>query len=232
MCDCREAARSVRAAEFGARSVHYLRPRTLGLIRTRAPVWLQLYRAAGEGRLIWHGPRSFALLSRPADRAPAGQGRVLRLIDHQWPLCVMVLEFAVFVVVVFTIVGLRQVIGPVATWYALTILEILFVFGIAAEQVIFLFAAAWRGLRALIRGRPRAGQVDAETLPFEEWTMRLCHHDGERGAADLLAAVTGRLTALAGPDAALVCPRGRPAPTAAPIRCPISTAAIPSTGSG
>ncbi|HEX6684226.1 MAG TPA: hypothetical protein VF062_15590 [Candidatus Limnocylindrales bacterium] len=207
MRDCREAVRSVLAAEFGAGTIRFLRPRTLGLFRTRAPVALQLYRAAKEGRLIWLGPRSFAMLSRPADRAPGGGARAMRWIDHQWSLVVLVFELVLFVVVALAIAALRSMIGPVATWYALIVLEILLIFVILADQVIQLLAAAWRGLRALVRDRPSADRIAAETLPFEEWTMRLCHHDDERGAADLLAAIGGRLAELAGPDAALACPR-------------------------
>ncbi|MFI5889196.1 hypothetical protein ACIA5D_03645 [Actinoplanes sp. NPDC051513] len=208
MRDCRAAARSVRAAEVGAETIRFLRPRTLGLFRTRAPVSLQLYRAAGEGRLIWQGPRSFAMLSRPADRAPSDRGRALRWIDQQWSLVMLAFVFVLFVVLAFAIAALHGLIGPVATWFALTILEALLFLVVLADQVVSLLATAWRGLRALVRGRPRAGQVAAERLPYEEWTMRLCHHDDERGAADLLAAVAGRLVALAGPDVALACPRG------------------------
>lgn len=196
------AARSVRAAEFGPGTVRFLRPRTLGLFRTRAPVPLQLYRAAREDRLIWFSPRSFAVLSRPGDG-----GGALRWIDHEWSLVVLVAEFVLFVVVAVVIAALRPVIGPVATWFALTGLEILFLFGIAADQLFSLLAAAGRGLRALMRGRPGADRVAAETLPFEEWTMRLCHQEDVRGGAGLLAAVGDRLTALAGPAAALACPR-------------------------
>ena len=216
--DCREAAGVVRAAEFGSETIRFLRPRTLGLFRTRAPISVQLYRAAREGRLVWHGPRSFAMLSRPADRAPAGRGRLLGWIDHQWSAVVLVFAFVVFVGAAFAVVPLSPVIGPVASRLVLEILFLLFLLVVLADYAAQFLGAVGRGVRALIRGRPRPGQITAETLPYEEWTMRLCHHDDEQDAADLLAAVNRRLVALAGPDAALACPRDGITTTAMRVR--------------
>ncbi|XVU24638.1 hypothetical protein ACQPZJ_46750 [Actinoplanes sp. CA-054009] len=218
MRDYRAAARAVRAADRGAETIRYLRPRTFGFFRVRAPIAVQLHRARREGRLIWRGPRSFAVLSRPADRAPAHGGRVLRWIDHQWSLVVLVVGFVLFVVLAVLIAALRPVIGPVATWYALILLEIVFLFGVAADQVIHLLAEAWRGLRALLGGTPGQDRIDAEMLPYEEWTLRLCHHEDERGVDGLLSEVGGRLSALAGPAAALACPRDASTTSATRIR--------------
>ncbi|MFF5079905.1 hypothetical protein ACFY36_22870 [Actinoplanes sp. NPDC000266] len=218
MRDYRAAARAVRAADHGAETIRFLRPRTFGFFRVRAPIALQLHRARREGRLIWRGPRSFAMLSRPADRAAPDGARALRWIDHQWSLVVLALGFVLFVVLAVLVAALRPVIGPVATWYALILLEIVFLLGVAADQVMHLLAGAWRGLRALSGGRPKPDRIDAETLPYEEWTLRLCHHEDERGADGLLAEVGGRLTALAGPEAALACPRAAVTTPATRIR--------------
>jgi hypothetical protein len=76
--ECWEAARGLRTAEHAADVVEHLRPRTQGFFRTRAPIGLQLFRAAREGRLIWYGPHSFAALRTPAERPIEGAGRMLR----------------------------------------------------------------------------------------------------------------------------------------------------------
>jgi nucleoside phosphorylase len=206
--DLRVGVRRARAAECGSDVVRLLRPRTLGFIRTRGPIWLQLRRADLDGRLIWHGPDSYAMLRRPADRAVEGSGRLLRLLDRHWNLAVMVGEFLIFLVVALVLVALRQTIGPARTWLGLGLVEILLLLAIVADQVVALLALAGRGLRALGRPRPRIDQVAAEQAPFELWTMALCHHIGpaEQGHA-LLADVAGRLAALGGADVALACPR-------------------------
>ncbi|MFG1608788.1 hypothetical protein [Actinoplanes sp. NPDC049265] len=206
--DLRAAARRARAAESGSDVVRQLRPRTLGLIRTRGPIWLQLRRADRDGRLIWHGPGSYAMLRRPADRAVEGSGRLLRVLDRHWNLAIMVGEFLIFLVVACVLVAIRRTIGPTWTWLGLELVELLLLLAVVADQVVALLALAGRGLRALGRPRPRVDQVAAEQAPFEQWTMALCHHIGrpEQGHA-LLADVARRLTALGGADVALACPR-------------------------
>ncbi|MEV6597121.1 hypothetical protein AB0M36_09700 [Actinoplanes sp. NPDC051346] len=122
-------------------------------------------------------------------------------------MIVLLISFTAFLLAALAIVALRPLTGPAFTWFALHILEIVFIFGVTADQIFHLLADCWRGLRALVRGRPHAGRIAAETLPFEEWTLRLCHHDEVRGSAALLASVDERLAVLSGPDTALACPR-------------------------
>ncbi|MFI6073372.1 hypothetical protein ACIA5C_17515 [Actinoplanes sp. NPDC051343] len=206
--DLRAAARAARAAEGGSDLVRLLRPRTLGFIRTRGPIWLQLRRADLDGRLIWHDPGSYAMLRRPADRAVEGSGRLLRVLDRHWNLAIMVGEFLIFLVMACALVAIRRAIGPTGTWLGLEIVEILLLFAICADQVVALLAFAWRGLRALGRPRLRVDQVAAGQAPFEQWTMALCHHiDAHEQGHSLLADVARRLTALGGADEALACPR-------------------------
>ncbi|GAA2527449.1 hypothetical protein Ahu01nite_088530 [Winogradskya humida] len=154
----------MHAAAMADDVVAFSRPRTHGFFRTRAPIWLQIFRAAREDRLVWHGPDSFVVLRAPADRAIGRTARGLRWIDRQWSLVV------------------------------------------AADQITALTQMVWRGLRSLARDAPRPLEVAAETLPFEQWSMALCHHVGADGAAALLDSVERRLVALAGDDVALACP--------------------------
>ena len=64
--DCRATAQSVREAEHGREAVDLIRPRgPLGVLRGRGPLPLLLYVAARDGRLIWRGPDSVALLQPP-----------------------------------------------------------------------------------------------------------------------------------------------------------------------
>ena len=205
--DCWDGARSVRAAEFGRGVVGFLRPRSLGFSRTRAPISLQLYRAAGDGRLVWRGPDSFAMLQRPADRRAKGSGWALRWVDRHWFVVVMLGEFALLVGSVLVLVALRRAVGQVAVLYGAYLAEIVFLAVIVADQITGLLKMVWRGVRSLLRGTPRTDQVAAETLPFEQWVMALCHHVPEGGASALLDDVGRRLTTLAGSDAALACPR-------------------------
>ncbi|GHJ45839.1 hypothetical protein Cs7R123_31810 [Catellatospora sp. TT07R-123] len=85
----------MHASEFAADVRGLLRPRMYGLLRGRAPIWLQLVRASRDERLIWQGLESFAVLSRPRDRVGEGADRVLRWIDQPWTLIVAAAELLV-----------------------------------------------------------------------------------------------------------------------------------------
>ena len=204
--DCRAAARAVRRAELAAATTDFLRPRTQGFFRSQAPIVLQIFRAAREDRLIWRGPSSFAVLRAPADRAVEGASRVLGWADRQWMLVVALSEFLLFVLSVLLLVALRGAIGATATLDGAYLAELLFVAFIAADRITALAQLVWRGLRSLAREAPRPDEVAAETLPYEQWSMMLCHHDGDSGAGALLGEVERRLTGLAGDNAALACP--------------------------
>ncbi|MET0492275.1 MAG: hypothetical protein ABW000_03995, partial [Actinoplanes sp.] len=206
--DCREAARAVRSAELAGEVVDLLRPRTHGFFRTRAPLSLQILRAAREGRLIWRGPISFAALRTPTDRAVPGAGRLLRWFDRQWGLLVLLGSFVLFVLSLLLLVALRGVVGAPAILIAAALVGLIFIAFIAADQIMALAQLVWRGLRSLARDTPRPDEVAAESLPYEQWSMMLCHHgaEDESLAAALLEEVERRLTGLAGDDVILACP--------------------------
>lgn len=196
----------MRHAERGADVVGLLRPRTHGFFRTRAPLWLQILRADRDGRLIWRGPDSFAVLRTPGDRAADGTGRVLRWADRQWSLLVLAGAFLLFVLFLLLLVALRGVVGPAPVRYGASLAGLLFLVFIAADQLAALAQTAWRGLRSLARDAPRPDETAAETLPYEQWSMMVCHHQDRTGAAALLDEVERRLTGLAGDNAVLACP--------------------------
>ena len=204
--DCWEAARAVRAAEFGGDVAGLLRPRTHGFFRTRAPLWLQILRADREGRLIWRGPDSFATLQTPGDRALEGTGRALRWADRQWSLLVLLAAFLAFVLSLLLLLALRSAIGTTAVVYGGYLAELLLVCFIAADRLVALAQTIWRGLRSLWRDAPRPDETAAESLPYEQWSMMLCHHTERDGATALLDEAERRLTGLGGDDAVLACP--------------------------
>ena len=147
------------------------------------------------------------MLRRPGDRRVKGSEWALCWVDRQWPLVVLAGEFALLVGSVLVLVALRRAVGQSAVLYGAYLVEIVFLAVIAADQITGLLQMVWRGLRSLVRGAPRADQVAAETLPYEQWVMALCHHVPARGAGALLDDVGRRLAVLAGSDAALACPR-------------------------
>lgn len=206
--ECWMAARGVRTAEHAADVVEHLRPRTQGFFRTRAPIALQLLRAAREGRLIWYGPRSFAVLRTPADRPIEGAGRMLRWIDRQWALLTPAGAFLAFVVsTVLLMVALRAAIGAPAAVLGVSVAGLVLVAYVASDQLVAIAQMIWRGLRSLVRPAPRPDETAAETLPYERWSTMVFHHDGEdRTAVALLDEVERRLVGLAGDDAVLACP--------------------------
>jgi nucleoside phosphorylase len=204
--DCRAAARAVRSAEFADDVVGLLRPRTHGFFRTRAPVALQLFRASREGRLIWRGPNSVAVVQAPGDRAVEGSVRWLRHVDRQWSQLVLLGEFLAFVLSLLVLVALRGALGATTVLVCAYIAELLFLVFIAADQLTGLGRMIWRGLRSLARDTPRPDETAAESMPYEQWSMVLCHHGEPAGAAALLDEVKRRLTGLAGDNSVLACP--------------------------
>jgi nucleoside phosphorylase len=163
-------------------------------------VSVQIYRADLDGRLIWRGAGSFAVLQRPADRGP-GFGP-LRWVDRQWYVVVMVAGLAIFFLAAVVVAVLCRVFGQPPAVY-LSVLLLVYLLGVLADRV----TPAARGLRSLVRDAPRPDQVAAEQLPYEQWAMVLCHHEDGSRPAVLLNEVAARLNALAGPDVALACPR-------------------------
>jgi nucleoside phosphorylase len=206
--ECWAAARGLRAAEHAADVIEHLRPHTQGFFRTRAPLGLQLHRAAREGRLIWYGPGSFAVLQAPADRPIEGAGRMLRWIDRQWALLTLAGAFLAFVLsTALLTVALRAAIGVPAAVLGVSVAGLVLVAYVASDQLAAVAQMLLRGLRSLARNAPRPDETAAETLPYERWSMVVCHHDGDdRTAAALLDEVERRLVGLAGDDAVLACP--------------------------
>jgi nucleoside phosphorylase len=205
--ECWEAARGLRTAEHAADVVEHLRPRTQGFFRTRAPIGLQLFRAAREGRLIWYGPHSFAALRTPAERPIEGAGRMLRWIDRQWTLLTLAGTFLAFVLSMALLTAFRGAIGVSAAALGVSVAGLALVAYVASDQLAAIAQMIRRGLRSLVRLAPRPDETAAETLPYERWSMMVCHHDvDDRSAAALLGEVERRLTRVAGDDAVLACP--------------------------
>jgi nucleoside phosphorylase len=215
--ECRAAARAGAAAEFGRPVVNLLRPRTIGIVRTRAPLAFQLYLASLDGRLVWRGSDSFAMLRRPADRRVKGSGHgLLWFADHQWHLVVLVVQFVTVVVGVLTLVALRGVIGRGGVFAVAVSLELVLLVVILVDQLWMLGRLVWRGCRSLVGGRPSPGRVAAELLPNEHWSLVMFHQADPARADELLADVARRFTRLAPDDTTLVCLRD--GVTTAPMR--------------
>jgi nucleoside phosphorylase len=126
--------------------------------------------------------------------------------DRQWTLVLLLGGFLIFVLWVLILVVLREVIGATAILYAGYVVALLYLAFVAADQLTGLVQLAWGGLRSLAREAPRPDEVAAETLPYEQWSMMLCHHEGGSPAAGLLDEVGRRLAGLAGDNVVLACP--------------------------
>jgi hypothetical protein len=75
---------------------------------------LQIFRAERDGRLIWRGAESFAVLQRPADR---GAGWGLRWIDRQWPAVVMLVGLMLFAFVALAVTVVLRISGRAPDLY-------------------------------------------------------------------------------------------------------------------
>jgi hypothetical protein len=107
--------------------------------------------------------------------------------------------------VVVVILLVRGQIGSTAALYLAVSAELLLVLFVVVDMVAMLPRLAWRGSRSLARGRPDADVLAAEELPFERWTMVLCHQEDPCGG--LLDDAARRLDRLSDQDSTLVCPR-------------------------
>lgn len=197
--DCRAAARTVRAAEYGRQAIEVVRPRSvLGLVRSRGPLSIVLWVAAAEGRFIRSGPDSFALLERPRSiEQPAvargGLGlRLLRLIDQRWDM----LLFAVPPVASLTVAaglafaatarGARP--QSAVVWLALFAMVHIAVFMLAqvTNESVWL-------RRVLGRKAPSPDELAAGSYPGWNWSMPLCHHTSLRDGRQLLRLASDRM---------------------------------------
>ncbi len=216
------------SSEFAAEVVNLLRPRDSGVIRSRAPLAWQLFRAAREDRLIWMGPDSFAVLRAPAERRSGTDGRLLRWADRYWNAWILFGGLLALLGVALLLVALRPVIGREATIYGGFTVLLLVLGLIIIDQLTFQVRAVWRGLRSALGAPLRLETVASQTLPFEQWTLMLCHHVAATGAGALLDAVDRRLAALAGSDEPLACPRN--AVTTAHMRTQVAAWSEPLPG--
>jgi hypothetical protein len=87
----RQAAADVRAAPLGSRAVATMRPRgVVGLVRSRAPLFVLLFVAARDGLVTEQDNGGYAVLQRPSASPPVRSGgyqlRLLRWLDRRWDL--------------------------------------------------------------------------------------------------------------------------------------------------
>ncbi|MFG3557847.1 hypothetical protein ACGGAQ_26045 [Micromonospora sp. NPDC047557] len=190
---CRQAARSVRRAEHGRQAYATVRPRgTMGLIRERGPLSVGLAIAAREGRLVWRGPDSFALLKPPLsmdEPYTAGGPRLLllRILDRRWETLCFAGPPALAVLAALACV-------PLHLWKTAITLVLL---GTVYLTVCMLsgIVAGTRGIVRTFRRR-RQGELAAESLPARQWSMPLCHEVDADRAAELMREVSDRLSRL------------------------------------
>ncbi|GAA2644768.1 5'-methylthioadenosine/S-adenosylhomocysteine nucleosidase family protein [Paractinoplanes durhamensis] len=204
LAECRVAARSIRESEFGREAVDVVRPRgTLGVIRSRGPLSLLLHAAAREGRLIWRGPDSLALLQPPGDAArpvPDLRAAVAQRLVRGWDGWVLLipsfslLALAALSDLVWTATG--------AIFFAWALLFL--VLGAVVPVAVLLACGVASSLVGFARAMRRRSP---EVVPYENWSMVLCHHvqvetsprlllrEVRRGLDRLLAAEAGAAAA-------------------------------------
>lgn len=186
----RLAAAAARHADLGAAAIRTVRPAGVGLVRARGPLWLQLYVASREGRLVYRDVGSFALLEPPTARevrVPANPFlRLLRTLDRYWEMLAFAVPSAALLVAAL-LVGLAK--ASIVLVLALITLALLYV-------VVFLGAGLLRGLVWLSRlgrrtGRP--GQSAAASAPAHQWSIPLLHQVDPDRVDDLVQAASDRL---------------------------------------
>ncbi|MEU8046892.1 hypothetical protein AB0B71_22435 [Micromonospora echinofusca] len=190
---CRRAARVVRTAEHGRQAYDTVRPRgTTGVLRLAGPLSVILFVAAREGRLVWHGPGSFALLRPPIVRRDpywAGGPKllVLRILERRWETIWLAGP---------PTLAMAAAVGCALLGSPLLALGVVLL-GVA-HLTVCLAGLAVAGLRDIVgtfRIRPD-DQLAAQALPALRWSMPLCHEEDPDRAAELMAAVSDRLSRL------------------------------------
>lgn len=163
----RAAARAARTAEHGRQVRRTARPRGVyGAIRSRAPLSLQLYGAALEGRLVWRGENEFAMLEPPLRRRPprGTRGAWLRLTDRFWDLFVAFAPPALMLMLSLALIPLalaRQ------EWLVVVLtLPVLGVFHVTGILVAMAINLVWQALRPVVE-RGRDHRVTTEELRGE-----------------------------------------------------------------
>lgn len=178
LTECRAAARSIGAAEFGAEAIGVVRPRgPLGVLRSRGPLPLLLWVAAREGRLVWRGPESLALLRAPGDAVdplPDRRTALARRIVRGWDTliflgtAVLLLAGSALCAVLWSAVG-----GDFLLWAGLVL-----ALGALLHVAVLLTCGALSLLIGFVRrrGRASASERAAELRSGPRWTMTLGHH--------------------------------------------------------
>lgn len=193
--ECRDAARAVRAAEFGVAATRVARPRgVLGIVRDRGPLTVMLYVAAREGRLVWQNANGFAMLEPPVSaRGPlfAGGARLslLRLLDRHWQTLVFTTPAAAALLAASVLL----LVPPL--WIVAAFLA---VFAAGYVTVLMCTQLLWAGVW-LYRFKGRGGstgEIAAEVLPGKHWHLSLCHQGDPKRADELLSQSSTRMIRL------------------------------------
>ncbi|MFD9946798.1 hypothetical protein ACFWYW_17545 [Nonomuraea sp. NPDC059023] len=194
----RAAARAARTAEHGRQVRRTARPRgVFGAIRSRAPLSLQLYGAALEGRLVWRGENEFAMLEPPLRRRPprGTRGAGLRLADRFWDVFVAFTPPALLLLLSLALIPLALVRQE---WLVVVLtLPVLGVFHVAGVLVAMALNLVWQVLRPVVE-RGRDHRVTTEELRGEHWSVAVCHQARFERAEPLIKAIVDRLAALPG----------------------------------
>ncbi|HEX9337479.1 MAG TPA: hypothetical protein VF892_16405, partial [Pseudonocardiaceae bacterium] len=194
--ECRAAARSVRAAEFGRVAHRAARPvNVLGVVRGRGPLPVMLYVAGREGRLVWQDETEFALLEPPtAQRSGllAGGARLslLRIVDRGWePVIQFVPPVLAMLLAVSLVVLAPKPVGPVL----LLVIVALPTLGIVHVTVLVICMLLTSGRTVFRLGR----QNDAVELASDSnWHVQLCHQTNPARADKLISRAADRMADL------------------------------------
>ncbi|MEV0136505.1 hypothetical protein AB0H83_49790 [Dactylosporangium sp. NPDC050688] len=152
-----------------------------------------LYVAARDGRLIWRGPGSFALLLPPADAVvrhpPGARLGLLRALDRRWEVLATAAPPGVALLAALPLVAWVDA----AAGQLLIVTTVLYLAVLTAQLVV----SRRRHLHcAPPRPHRPAGVAPAACLPRERWSMVLCHETDQDHADELLRAVDRHLSRL------------------------------------
>jgi nucleoside phosphorylase len=191
------AARAVRGAEHGSDAYNTVRPRGInGLGRARAPLFVLLWVAAREGRLVWQDADGFALLEPPrsdkAWRYATGDPRLplLRFADRWWDTLAMAVPPTLGMLVALGL-GLSFRGSPVVVVAALMLVVVSLCY-IALLMLLGVVRQAYELIRsAATRKDEKRRAVD--NAPFVHWTLPLCHEGLPERSQALIDQVAERL---------------------------------------
>jgi nucleoside phosphorylase len=198
LTEARRAAAAIRAAALGRQAAATLRPRVVGVVRSRAPLPLLLYVAARDGLVVTQDGGGFAVLRRPAVHGPDRSGgyglRLLRCLDRNWEFVVLTVPAASGLLVAgfAALIPAARIVGLVA---ALAVLVWVAACLTGSLIVVQLGWVARLGAPST-SGRGRA----AEWLPGYHWSVPLVHQPDPERVDELLRLLTDRLVALVQAD--------------------------------